>query len=419
MSDNVGAASLPSLLPKVYSSVAEIERHLHPQHDPAPRTLLPPPPPSFAAVDRSAPHLFLHFDVNETILVGDPAGGDTVEECLDKIIAKSAFVSTTRVGGEGARDADRADAGDRVEALRRSPSSGNLSADAGSTHRLSPTRWWNGAPLDPASGGDDGPPTPLYTGWTWPPATCPYYRTSYRDTAKRFTRTAHGRVYRPMYEHLRGKLGATRGNRGGAPGTTAGFENLLPAFWRALRHYFPSDAVPNGSGADWLPSASTEQLPRPPRVTLVLRTFGTDLPRVAKAISDFARGKHPSHPGYHNKDLILEEADLLRSGWRRSAGAESEQRGDFIYELHPAAADGHSDSTISGDEAVLDYLQSKTIVGIQDCYPFWRDHRHAPWAGKPVWARTDTAAGRRCRDHHHILLDDVSSKKKKLCVLTA
>ena len=46
-------------------------------------------------------------------------------------------------------------------------------------------------------------------------------------------------------------------------------------------------------------------------------------------------------------------------------------------------------------------------MGIQDCYPFWRDWNHAPWAGKPVWARAACAGGSRGRhDHHHILLDD-------------
>ena len=37
-------------------------------------------------------HLLLHFDLNETILLGDDAGGDTYEQCIHKIIAKSAFV---------------------------------------------------------------------------------------------------------------------------------------------------------------------------------------------------------------------------------------------------------------------------------------------------------------------------------------
>ena len=38
------------------------------------------------------PRLVLHFDVNETIMVGDPAGGDTFEQSLNKIVAKSAIV---------------------------------------------------------------------------------------------------------------------------------------------------------------------------------------------------------------------------------------------------------------------------------------------------------------------------------------
>jgi len=57
------------------------------------------------------PHLFLHFDVNETILVGDVAGGDTPEDCLNKIIAKSAFVST--------KDVVPVDRGSRTRRRRR------------------------------------------------------------------------------------------------------------------------------------------------------------------------------------------------------------------------------------------------------------------------------------------------------------
>jgi hypothetical protein len=41
---------------------------------------------------RRLPKLVLHFDVNETILLVDEAGGDTFEDCLNKIICKSAMV---------------------------------------------------------------------------------------------------------------------------------------------------------------------------------------------------------------------------------------------------------------------------------------------------------------------------------------
>ncbi len=35
--------------------------------------------------DGQSSKLVLHFDINETILVGDDAGGDTVEDCLNKV----------------------------------------------------------------------------------------------------------------------------------------------------------------------------------------------------------------------------------------------------------------------------------------------------------------------------------------------
>ena len=38
------------------------------------------------------PRLVLHFDVNETIIVADPAGGDSFEDVLKKMLAKTAFV---------------------------------------------------------------------------------------------------------------------------------------------------------------------------------------------------------------------------------------------------------------------------------------------------------------------------------------
>ena len=66
----------------------------------------------------------------------------------------------------------------------------------------------------------------------------------------------------------------------------------------------------------------------------------------------------------------------------------------------------------SGDDEVLNYLQSKTIVGIQDNYPFWRDANHESWAGKAVWARTNNnnngqqGSSTTNHNHHHILLDD-------------
>ena len=154
--------------------------------------------------------LVLHYDINETILIGDEAGGDTLEESLNKIIAKIAFVQI--------------------------PS--DFPSDK-PTQDIVPTHWWDGTPLSSTASTLDaqedqedqlpessdrqsshsssctGTPTrattphipPLYTGWNWPKGTCPYYRTSYKRKAKIFTEPhGDGTIYRPLYELLKQKI---------------------------------------------------------------------------------------------------------------------------------------------------------------------------------------------------------------------
>lgn len=96
--------------------------------------------------------LVLHFDVNETIVIEDIAGGDTYEDCLNKILAKNAFV-------------------------RRSPSS---------------MLWWDGTDIIPnrppisAKEGMREHPPPLYPGWNWPLGCEPYYKVC-KSKSKSFT----------------------------------------------------------------------------------------------------------------------------------------------------------------------------------------------------------------------------------------
>jgi len=51
------------------------------------------------ATSAKPPRLVPHFDVNETIMVADPAGGDSFEDVLNKMICKTAFVKR-RDGGD-------------------------------------------------------------------------------------------------------------------------------------------------------------------------------------------------------------------------------------------------------------------------------------------------------------------------------
>jgi len=85
------------------------------------------------------------------------------------------------------------------------------------------------------------------------------------------------------------------------------FDNFLPAFFHTLQYYFPSKLLTSTSAFTTIDahdeSINTDRkfrniLPKPTKVTLILRTFGHDLPLVAMAISEFAKGDHPLFPEY-------------------------------------------------------------------------------------------------------------------------
>lgn len=105
--------------------------------------------------------LVLHFDVNETIVVEDIAGGDTFEDCLNKILAKNALV-------------------------RRNPSSNGAS---------SPMFWWDGTKIIPSSTSmvkENKHPPELFPGWDWPLGCEPYYKAC-KSKSKTFT-THDGKI---------------------------------------------------------------------------------------------------------------------------------------------------------------------------------------------------------------------------------
>lgn len=105
------------------------------------------------AASKGAPHLVLHFDINETIMVGDPAGGDSWEQSLNKIIAKSAFVQVSGLNSKTKEELAGKGAGD------------------GPT----PTHWYDGTNIA-ASAAAGIPPPPLHTAWEWPEGAAPLYR---------------------------------------------------------------------------------------------------------------------------------------------------------------------------------------------------------------------------------------------------
>jgi len=192
-------------------------------------------------------HLVLHFDINETILVCDPAGDDTREDTLNKMLAKSAFVQIA-------------------------PGHSNYEE----TSSTEPTHWWNGAPIANNSNGKKGKvnihdnPPPLYTGWSWPDNCCPYYRTKFKKRAKTFI-NHDGHCYKNLYNEVDRRLKHDVSDHHNCNHHEI-WGHMIPAFFETIIELCKRKNQP---------------------FTLVFRTMGTDLADIAAALSAFALGKHP------------------------------------------------------------------------------------------------------------------------------
>ena len=124
---------------------------------------------------RAAPavKLMLHFDINETAMVGDSAGGDTFEDFLNKIICKNAFV----------RSANGTD-----------PLAASSPSDL---------VWWDGTPLS-----SEVAPA-LLSAWEWPSGCVPFYKIENLKCEEAVHQALHrGRLPRPRLPPSLGGAGA-------------------------------------------------------------------------------------------------------------------------------------------------------------------------------------------------------------------
>ena len=229
-----------------------------------------------AASARQPPKLVLHFDVNETIMCGDPAGGDTFEASLNKIICKSALVQTRGIARGGM-----------------------------------PTRWRDGSAI--ASSGTE--PPPLFTGFEWPEGTVSFYRAgpSAKACARTFTEPGQpGEAYRPLFNRLEESLRWPQSIKPPKRLCHDGMHHfLIPAFFTTIRELAKRGAA---SG-------------------IVIRTFGTDADDVVAALQAYTEGLHLSA---FNNPIVSEMSGASLSCWKgrytkegtfsltRSAGQEEQ-----------------------------------------------------------------------------------------------
>merc|ERR1719326_1995997 len=207
-----------------------------------------------------APPLCIHFDVNETIMLGDPAGGDSYEDSLHKILAKVAFV----------RPAPPESAG-----VRRSG-------------RWADWTWHDGSPLDPLQRDPSAPPPPLLPeAFADPPGCVRFYNV--RELKGKFAKCfaapgSPGAIYADVLEELRAQLRWPEGvPRDAALCSDEGYHRFLPAFFDTL--------------------VELRRRGRP--YSVVVRTFGTDLPHLLDALDAFGRGRHPHHPGLNAPEFTI------------------------------------------------------------------------------------------------------------------
>jgi hypothetical protein len=297
----------------------------------------------------------VHFDINETILVGDEAGGDTRDDCLNKVLSKVAFVQVPS---------------------NAAVQKGSISSwKETSTTTLEPTHWWNGMPIVDSTATNDTEddinnkkatrvPPPLYIGWEWPDGCCPYYRTAFKTKAKTFC-DHDGAMYRPLLQQMDEILQLqdhdvmTQDDDDDDDHLPPVLHHMIPAFFHTLQ--------------ELMQRTSTGTTPQ--KKTIVFRTMGSDLHDIAAACNAFAQGKHPQYPNFCNDNLLLDDTSIVKGRW-----VQNTSDGTTVYQLF------HGDTLVAaGDQEVLDFIHSRTVVGIQDDYPFWNAHGYAPWSGKPVW----------------------------------
>mmetsp|Transcript_58581 Transcript_58581/g.96710 ORF Transcript_58581/g.96710 Transcript_58581/m.96710 type:complete len:422 (+) Transcript_58581:80-1345(+) len=298
-----------------------------------------------------APKLILHFDVNETIMIGDPAGGDTFEASLNKAICKSAFVKL--VSG-----------GPVCEVL-----SATTTADL---------LWWDGTPLEAGYSVSQCKPPPLYTKWEWPQGCAPFYKIgALKKHAKKFTEVGSpGQVYRPLYEQLERALRLPSSLDKVDPRISHDGLHffLLPAFFATMYELY-------AAGRDF---------------AIVVRTFGTDGPNVAHAMSAWAEDNaHPGVPAVPSLGI-----DPACAVWR----GRYDKDGTISFRSEPVA--GGRAHSLNEQEALcmmeaLDAPSSRPRGCVcADDYSWWKEHAYLPSAGKPLWLTLDNAST------HHIFFDD-------------
>ena len=313
----------------------------------------------------SRPKLIIHLDINGTIMPADPIKSKHVRSMLNIHLSKQAFV--------------------------REDTNGDIV-------------WWDGSPFH------RGGRPPLLPQFRYSQHIKDHYSEAVEHTCEDVNMTVDGSVPIEDYRNaVSGGSGCDDFTNNTAPGHV--YEADLLNLMDILEWKFPhvdshiteaftlpvtddtrrmSVFVP--SFLSFIRYLATDQ---DRDFVFVIRTFGSDIPRLVPAFKLLAEGKHP----------LLNVPNCIRPpSWIGSLSriGRNEHR---LSISHPDDTDTSPRSIIEGNDAVASFLESlpsRSVVMINDDYEDWKSHDWNPVYGKPIFLNLEESD--ECM--MHFLFDD-------------
>ena len=313
------------------------------------------------------PKLVIHLDINGTIMPADPIKSKHVDTMLNIHLSKQAFV-------------------------RRRP---------GEDSRVDEVLWWTGAPF---TKGEKPPLLPQFR------YTC-HIHEHYEEEEANPTRSKYpiqdavwledfndvcesdecddftakhspGCVYEPELQDLLSSLEwkHPEADSSVTEALTLSMKDgrrmsmFVPAFLKLLQYLFEHRAEQD--------------------YVLVIRTFGSDIPRLIPAFNLIANGQHPDVP----------QAGCIKEPHAFGQLARNEESsGEFTLELDSLTCPGSKEVIVSNDKIIkyFEGLDSGSVVMVCDDFSTWKAHNFDPVFGKPVFVDLQSIPHTR-----HFLFDD-------------
>lgn len=149
------------------------------------------------------------------------------------------------------------------------------------------------------------------------------------------------------------------------------YHRMIPSFFELIEHLIDLDIQEDNNVKT--------------KYQIMFRTFGPDLPEIAKVMNAYCDG---CHPGFPIKDSRKEATQKFRLDLDQRSGQILREDPNII-ELQLGHTDGkrrHDKKTISGDDDIYNFLGTiEYIWGIRDYYEYWRNNSFSNRAGKPIY----------------------------------